>query len=108
MPGRKVVYSGDTSACDAMVENSRDADLLIHEATCTHDMIEDREGHTSAKQAAEIAKRADVKQLVLTHISRRFLGREDELLDEASELFEDSVLAEDGLEFEIRPHRPES
>lgn len=108
VPGRKVVYSGDTQKCENMVKNAEDADLLIHEATCTHDLIEDRKGHTSARQAAEIAKKANVERLALTHISRRYLGKENELEQEAKEVFESSVLAEDGMHFEISPHRPEN
>lgn len=108
VPGRKIVYSGDTSKCENMVENAKNADLLIHEATCMHEMIEDRKGHTSAKQAGEIAKEADVEKLVLTHISRRYQGKEQELVEEAREKFEDSELSVDGEKFDIRPHRPES
>jgi ribonuclease Z len=107
VPGRKVVYSGDTAKCDNMIENAEDADLLIHEATCMHEMIEDRKGHTSALQAGEIAEEAGVERLVLTHISRRYQGREEELVEEAREVFKASELAEDGEKLEISPHRPE-
>ncbi|WP_414836993.1 ribonuclease Z [Candidatus Nanohalococcus occultus] len=107
MPGRKVVYSGDTQKCENLVEHAEKADLLIHEATCLHEIIEDRHGHTSARQAAEIAKEAGVKQLAMTHLSRRYLGQEDELEKEAKQVFENSVLADDGMRFEISPHRPE-
>ena len=108
MPGRKIVYSGDTSKCDNLIEHSEDADLLIHEATCLHEIIEDRKGHTSALQAGEIAEESGVEKLVLTHFSRRYRNNEKELLDEASEEFENTELAEDGKKFEISPHRPES
>ena len=107
VPGRKVVYSGDTAKCDKMIENAEGADLLIHEATCMHEMIEDRKGHTSALQAGEIAEEAGVERLVLTHISRRYQGREEELVEEAREIFEASELAVDGEKLEISPHRPE-
>lgn len=106
--GRKVVYSGDTSKCDNLIEYSKDADLLIHEATCMHELIEQRKGHTSAKQAGKIAKDAEAEKLILTHISRRYQGKEDELLEEARGEFENTDLAVDGEKFEIRPHRPES
>ena len=105
--GRKVVYSGDTAMCSNTVENAMDADLLIHEATCLHELIEDRHGHTSAKQAAAIADKANVEKLVLTHFSRRYRGRENELLDEAKEVFNNTDLAEDGKKFSLSPHRPE-
>jgi len=108
MPGRKVVYSGDTAKSNNLIEHARDADLLIHEATCLHEMIEDRKGHTSALQAAEVAKEASVEKLVLTHFSRRYRNNEEVLLEEASEKFEEVELAEDGKKFEISPLRPEA
>jgi ribonuclease Z len=107
MPGRKVVYSGDTAKSDNLIDHAEDADLLIHEATCLHEMIEDRKGHTSALQAGEIAEEASVEKLVLTHFSRRYRNNEQVLLQETSEEFEDVELGEDGKKFEIRPHRPE-
>lgn len=108
VPGRKVVYSGDTAKCKKMIENAENADLLIHEATCMHEIIEDRKGHTSAKQAGEIAKEAEVEKLILTHISRRYQGQEDELLEEAKEEFKNTELAVDGEKFKVSPHRPKS
>ena len=107
MPGRKIVYSGDTEKCDNLIENSKDADFLIHEATCLHEMIEDRKGHTSALQAGEIAEEANVNKLVLTHFSRRYRNEEEVLLQEATEAFENTELGEDGKKFEVKPHRPE-
>ncbi len=107
VPGRKIAYSGDTAKCDSMVENAKDADLLIHEATIAHDLVDERPNHTSARQAAEIAKEAGVEKLALMHISRRYRGKEKELLEEAREVFENTVLASDGQEFNIKPHRPE-
>lgn len=107
VPGRKVVYSGDTAKCDNLVKHAENADLLIQEATCLHEMIEERRGHTSARQAGEIAREASVEQLVLTHFSRRYRNNEEVLLEETSEEFENVELGEDGKEFRIDPHRPE-
>ncbi|MFB6204022.1 MAG: ribonuclease Z [Candidatus Nanohaloarchaea archaeon] len=107
VPGRKVVYSGDTEKCQNTIENAENADLLIHEATVKHEKIGDRHGHTSAREAAEIAREAGVEKLVLTHISRRYRNNATELLEEAKEVFDNTVLGEDGLKFEISPHRPE-
>jgi len=91
------------------LDNAKNADLLIHEATCLHDMIEDRHGHTSARQAGEIAKEAEVEKLVLTHLSRRYRAdRAKEVEQEAKKVFENTFLGEDGRRFEIKPHRPES
>jgi len=107
--GRKIVYSGDTAKCQKTIKNAKEANLLIHEATCLHEMIEDRHGHTSAKQAGEIAKEADVDRLVLTHLSRRYRAdRAKKVETEAKQVFKNTFLAEDGMKFEIKPHRPES
>ena len=108
MPGRKIVYSGDTSKCDNLIQHAENADLLIHEATCSHEIIEDRDGHTSARQAGEIASEADVEKLVLTHLSRRYQQDENKLLDEAKQEFKNTKLGDDGEKFEVKPHRPET
>ncbi|WP_347720984.1 ribonuclease Z [Candidatus Nanohalovita haloferacivicina] len=107
MPGRKIVYSGDTAKCDNMIKNAENADLLIHEATCSHEMIDERDGHTSAKQAAEIADESNVEKLALTHLSRRYRNNTQKLREEAQEVFENTVVAKDGQKFEVKPHRPE-
>ena len=107
VPGRKIVYSGDTSKCDNLIKNSENADLLIQEATCLHEVIEERKNHTSAKQAGEIARKADVEKLVLTHFSRRYRGEEEKLKEEAGKEFENVELGEEGKRFEVKPHRPE-
>jgi len=105
--GRKIVYTGDTSKCSNTIKHSKDADLLIHESTCTHDKVDQRKNHSSAKEAAEVAKQANVSKLALTHISRRYLQNEQKLIAEAEEVFENVELAEDGKKFSISPHRPE-
>ncbi len=108
VPGRKVVYAGDTAKCENTIEKAEGADILIHESTVGHDLIDERRYHTSAKQAAEIAEEAGVGKLVLTHFSRRYRGgKEQELLEEAREVFENTVLGEDGKHFEVSPNRPE-
>ncbi len=107
VPGRKVVYSGDTSKCQNLIRHAKDADLLINEATCLHELINDRKGHTSALQAGEIASEASVKRLLLTHFSRRYRGQEEKLLEEAKSEFENTELGEDGKKIELSPHRPE-
>lgn len=90
--GLKIVYSGDTKPCDNIVKISMDADLLIHDAT----FLEEQEGkaHADVKQAAKIAKKANVKQLILTHISRRYKNAE-ELEAEAKKVFENTRVAYD-------------
>lgn len=109
VPGRKIVYTGDTGYTQTVIEASRGADLLVHDATFLHDLREQgRDSHASAREAAEVAKAADVDQLVLTHFSRRYDMGTDELEEEAKEVFASSIAAEDGMEFEIEAKRPGS
>ena len=102
-PGRTVVISGDTRPVAALEEAAKGADLLVHEATFSH---EDRArahetGHTTALQAAEIAARAGVRQLALTHISPRYSREAPELLAEARAVFPETIIARDGMEIEV-------
>ena len=102
-PGRKIVYSGDTRPTNKVVEYAKNADLLIHDSTFLSD-LEDvalEYAHSTARQAAEIAKKANVKRLVLTHISPRYM-RDDDLEREAKEIFENSIVARDFMKLEIR------
>ncbi|MCK4614002.1 MAG: ribonuclease Z [Thermoplasmata archaeon] len=102
--GRKVVYTGDTRPIQELVEFARDADVLIHEATFHSDLTEKSQkfGHSTAKQAAEIAKRAGVKKLFLTHISNRYSKDATPLLNEAKEVFPNTELARDFMEHYVR------
>ena len=102
-PGRTVVISGDTRPVAALEEAAKGADLLVHEATFSQ---EDRQraretGHSTSLEAAEIAARAGVKQLVLTHISPRYSREAPELLAEARAVFPETVIARDGMEIEV-------
>ena len=102
-PGRKVVYTGDTKPCDNVVEFARNADLLIHDATFLSDLedIATEYGHSTARQAAEIAKEANVDKLVLTHISPRYM--DERLIEkEAKEVFKNSIVARDFLKLEVK------
>jgi ribonuclease Z len=107
-PGRTVVISGDTRPCAALREAARGADLLVHEATFTHeDAARAREtGHSTAREAAQLARDAKVRRLVLTHISPRYSREAPELLAEAQEIFPETVIARDGLEVDV-PFRGE-
>lgn len=93
--GRKVVYSGDAQPCEATVELAEGADVLVHEATYASD-FEDANayGHSTAQQAAYMARRAGVEKLFLTHISPRY-DDVTPLEEEAREVFPESQVAED-------------
>ncbi len=103
-PGRKIVYTGDTRPCERVVEIARDADVLIHDASFTSDLQEwaEQTKHSTAKEAAEIAKRAGVRQLILTHISARYSKDATPLLEEAKSVFENVVVAEDFMSLEVK------
>jgi ribonuclease Z len=99
--GRRVVIAGDTAPCEMTALVAQGADLLVHEATFS---IEDAEraretGHTTARDAAELAKRAEVRLLALNHISQRYAG--PELRDEAREIFPNTIVPRDFDRVEI-------
>ena len=101
-PGRKVVYSGDTRPFPEMIELAGGADLLIHEATFSHELHDraEEDGHTTAREAAEVAREAGAKRLALIHISSRYFDP-GVLLEEARQVFEDVFVAEDLMEIEL-------
>jgi ribonuclease Z len=85
--GRKIVISGDTEPCQALALAAHQADLLVHEATFTEEEAERarQTRHSTARQAAELARDADVRLLALTHFSSRYAG--GELREEARAVF---------------------
>jgi ribonuclease Z len=102
-PGRLVVYTGDTRPQDRTVDVARGAELLIHDATFGAAEAERaRETlHATAGEAAEIALRAGVKRLALTHVSARYAQNASPLEEEARVVFPRTVVAHDGLTLEI-------
>jgi ribonuclease Z len=102
-PGRKVVYTGDTRPCAATVNIARDADVLIHDATFASDESDRAHatGHATAREAADVAHRANVQRLILTHISARYADDARILEREARRVFANAMVAHDGLELEI-------
>ena len=106
-PGCSVVYCTDTVFCEAAVELAAGADLLIHESTFAHaeaEMAFQRQHSTSA-MAAQTALAAGAKQLVLTHLSPRYMPGNpvtpDDLLAEARAIFPATELARDFLTLEL-------
>jgi ribonuclease Z len=94
-PGRRIVYTGDTSPVQSVEIYAHHADLLVHEATfCEDEKARAREtGHSTAAQAARTAVEAGVKLLALTHLSTRYFPRE--IRQEAQAVFENTVVPRD-------------
>jgi ribonuclease Z len=93
--GRKIVIAGDTAPTPSVLEAARGADLLVHEATFLEDERERaREtAHSTALDAAELARDAEVSMLALTHLSNRYFG--PEAAREARAVFADTVVPRD-------------
>jgi ribonuclease Z len=100
--GRKIVYTGDTRPFEAFVKFAEGADLVIHDCTFDDSLTEKAalDGHSTPTQAANQAKSAGAKQLVLVHISARYPNA-GLLLDQAKKVFANTVLAEDLMELEL-------
>jgi ribonuclease Z len=85
--GRKIVLSGDTEPCEALALAAREADLLVHEATFGEEELARarQTAHSTASQAAELAREAEVRLLALTHLSSRYAP--GQLRDQARAIF---------------------
>ena len=107
-PGRTIVYTGDTRPCEAVLEASRDADLLIHDGSFADEMADwaEESMHSTAGEVAALAKEAGVRKLILTHISSRYTDDAEPILKDSKNVFENVIVAEDLMELEI-PYRPE-
>jgi ribonuclease Z len=104
-PGRSIVYSGDTAPSEDVRRLAHRATLLIHEATAAQEIEAEANqwGHSSARQAAEIAASAEVGLLYLTHFSSRYKELEG-LENEARVVFPGSHVARDLLDHLV--HQP--
>ncbi len=100
--GTRLVHVGDTGSTKNLVEVCRGADALVIEATYLHSEEEmaTNFAHLTARQAAELALQAEIKHLLLTHISRRY--REREVLNEAQAIFPQTVVARDFDAYQIK------
>lgn len=101
-PGTRLVHIGDVGRTDDLVEPTRGADLLVMESTYLDEEAEmaQRFAHMTARGAAELAARAGVKNLILTHLSRRY--RERDVLSEAQVIFPNVQVARDFDVFQVK------
>jgi len=105
---RSYAFCSDTGYYEAIVPVINNVDLLYHEATFQEEHREEAEKtlHSTARQAASIARQARAKKLIIGHFSARY-KEIDNLLSEARAIFEDTIPAEDGLVYDIKPYRTE-
>jgi ribonuclease Z len=100
--GVKLVVVGDTGRTDDLLEVCQDADALVIESTYTDEEADMARqfSHLTARQAAELAVKAGIKKLILTHISRRY--REKDILKDAQAVFPNTAVARDFDAFQIK------
>jgi ribonuclease Z len=100
--GIKLVVVGDTGKTDNLIEICRDADALVIESTYLEEEADMARqfSHLTARQAAELAVKANVKKLILTHLSRRY--REKDVIKEAQAIFANTSVARDFDTFQIK------
>ena len=101
--GLKIVYSGDTRPFEKLVNYSVDADLIIHDATFSHQHLERAilTGHSTNVEAAQIALKSQARLLALFHISPRYRDTSI-LLEEAKKIFPNTILPSDGEKIELK------
>lgn len=102
--GRKITYSGDTVPCQSLIDLGKNSDVLIHEATFSEELsdIAKEKKHSTAIGAATDAMKMRAKQLILTHISTRYQEDVIKLLEEAKEIFPNTLLAKDLMRVELK------
>lgn len=105
-PGRTVVVTGDTRPCRATEAAARNADLLVHEATFGDEEAERavETGHSTAREAGQLAQRAGCRRLLLTHFSARYSRDAGELEAQARAEFPNVTIGRDGMEIDV-PYR---
>ncbi|MDK6233603.1 ribonuclease Z [Aerococcus sanguinicola] len=104
--GKTVTIFGDTRPCDQALSLAKDADVLVHEATyeAGEEKMAHRHFHSTAAQAAKLAKEAGVKQLYLTHISSRYVTAPQikQLVQGAQKIHPQSLVVKDFDQFQIK------
>ena len=100
--GSKLVVVGDTGRIDNLIEPCRDADAVVIESTYLDEEADMAKqfSHLTAKMGAELAQKAGVKKLILTHISRRYRGKD--VLAEAQSVFANTSVARDFDKFQVK------
>ncbi|MDR2065779.1 MAG: ribonuclease Z [Prevotellaceae bacterium] len=103
---RSYAFCSDTGYSKKIADIVKNADLLYHEATFAHESLKTAKqtGHSTAMQAAEIAKQANVKKLIIGHFSSRYKDM-NPLLNEARSIFPETYLANENDVFEIKLER---
>ena len=101
-PSFSYAFCSDTRYDESILPQIKDVNLLYHEATFTEEHLgrAKKTYHSTAKQAATIAMKANANQLIIGHFSNRYTVL-DELLDEAKTIFENTFLAEEDLIFDV-------
>jgi ribonuclease Z len=101
-PGQKIAYCTDTRPCANAVALARGADVLIHEGTFAADLADEAaaKSHSTVVEAAEIARQAEARRLLLTHLSPRYVDT-DPLREQAAEVFPNVTVANDLLEVTV-------
>ena len=109
LPGTSMVYCTDTVFSENAIDISRGADLLIHESTYSHadSELAFQRKHSTSTMAAQVASEASARQLVLTHLSPRYVPGQgispEDILKEAKAIFPNTLLARDYLRLDIKP-----
>ena len=101
-PPKRFAYCSDTAYSEKIIPIIEGVDCLYHEATFMEDeaIRSNQTEHSTARQAGEIARKAKVKKLIIGHYSARY-NNQNELLNEAKTVFENTVLGEDLTVYEI-------
>lgn len=103
---RSYAFCSDTAYYEKIIPVIQNVDLLYHEATFQEEHKEEAERtlHSTAKQAAEIARKTQAQKLIVGHFSARYKNI-DNLINEAREIFRETIPAEDGRVYKIKPYR---